>query len=289
MKKFSILFLLMIFTAGCSSTDRQQYIKEIMLFTEDDNFVISMLYYDFTRPEESYTTVTYCDADIYSLAGKVMGDGNYNFRLCDAVYFSNDFCSETINRAIYLVNSMRVSPSADVLFYTGENVFFAGENKIYSPLYDLSVKDNKITADIPLVDSGGRHLGTVVIKNGAVVQFLTRREQLVLGMVMNTVDECGFTFHDGNLWAYIENINTAFHIKNNILNVVINMTVKERKGMSNSIETKHISDMLMAKEISNTVYELFDDIGLQYNYNLHWYCLQKGRQCDGIKVTVNIN
>ncbi len=280
--------MVLLFT-GCSSTDKQQYVKSVLLYKENDRYTMSLMYYDFTRPEETYSIATYTDDDIYKLGTKAMADKQYNFRLCETVSINPDIFTSEINAAVYLINSLRISPCADLLFYTGENEFIQKENRINSPLYNLSLDNNVVSANVPLVDENGNQAGTVLINDGEITQLLTYQQQLVLGMVMNTVKSCGFSFREDSLWADLDNIHTSFYREDNCLNIVVNLSVKERKGMSNSIETSRLSDSLMVAEITNIIYDLYNDIAVQYNYNLHWYCVQHGKECDEIRVKVNID
>lgn len=288
MKKFKRIIFLLLFLTGCSSADKQQYVKNVLLYKENEEYVIGLRYYDFSRPEEAYSQATYSDEDIYRLSIKAMADKQYNFRLCETICISHDIFTREINKAVYLINSLRISPCADLLFYYGENSFYPGDSSIDSPLYDISLNNNSVTANIPLIDENGNQSGIVLIKDGVVTGLLDYQQQLVRRMVMNTVKKCGFSFREDSLWADLDNIHTSFYIKDNELNIVINLTVNERKGMSNSIETSRLSDSLMTAEIVNNVYDLYEDIAVRYNYNLHWYCTQTGVECEGIKVKVNI-
>jgi len=289
MKKIKWFLLLRLFLTGCSSTDKQQYVKSILLYKENDRYTMSLMYYDFTQPEETYSTAIYTDDDIYKLGAKAMADKQYNFRLCETVSMNPDIFTSEINAAVYLINSLRISPCADLLFYTGENDFIPKENKIKSPIYNLSLDNNIVSTNVPLVDENGNQTGTVLINDGEITQLLNYQQHLVLGMVMNSVKNCGFLFRDGSLWADLDDIHTSFYRDGSCLNIVVDMAVKERKGMSNSIETSQLSDRLMIAEITNIIYDLYSDIAVQYNYNLHWFCAQHGKECDEIKVKVNIN
>ncbi len=288
MKKFKLIIFLLVFLTGCSSADKQQYVKSVLLYKENEEYVMGLQYYDFSRPEEAYSTAEYADEDIYRLGIKAMADKQYNFRLCETISVSPDIFTREINRAVYLINSLRISPCADLLFYYGENTFYPGASGIDSPLYDISLNNNSVTANIPLMGENGNQRGTVLVKDGIVTGLLDYQQQLVRGMVMNTVKKCGFSFRENSLWADLDNIHTSFYTEDDVLNIVINLTVKERKGMGNSIETSRLSDSLMKAEIANNVYDLYENIAVRYNYNLHWYCVQKGVECEEIKVKVNI-
>lgn len=287
MKKFSIVVFVILLVTGCSTADRQRYVKNIIIYKADGQYVLALKYYDFMDKQEDYEQSFYTAENIYDLGAAAMSDKIYNFRLCETVGLSTDIFFKETDKAVYLINSMRVSPCADLLFYYGENNFVDSKETIKSPLYDIILTESAVTANIPVLDDNGNCKGVVLVKNGIVTDILEYSQWQVLGMIMNTTERCGFTFRNKTLWADLSDIHTAFYLDEDVLNVVIKMTVKDRKGMWNTAENKGISDKLLASEITGIVYDLYNNIAVAANYNLHWYCRQAGYDCNDIRVKVD--
>ena len=141
MKRFKLCTLvLLLFMCGCGQNDSRLYVKNVAIAKTADEYRLTVVYYDFSRREETYETRIYNDEDIYRLAVKAMSNNSYNFRLCDTVFLSPGIFTEDINKAVYLINSLRISPSANLVFYTGGEELLAKDSgeDIVSPLYNLS-------------------------------------------------------------------------------------------------------------------------------------------------------
>ncbi|MBR5520813.1 MAG: hypothetical protein IKU54_02345 [Oscillospiraceae bacterium] len=285
MRKISFFLVVIFLFSGCSR-DNISYVKSITLDKEKDLYTLKLSYYDFSDAEENFKESVYSTEDIYTMAAQIMKDRQYNFRLCKNVYIGKSFLYDELNGAFFFVNSLKVTPCANIVFYVGKNVDIYAEN-ILSPMYNLSLENGKVSGMIPLISDRNEILNTVIIE-GVVTEILSESENTILAILTNNLKSTGYSFHNENLWARLSNIKTFFYTDNGELNIVINFSVKERKGIGDSISSKSVFDNLLKKEMANKVYEIYENIHVAQIYNLHWFCTQTGKTCHGINVHVNI-
>ena len=293
MKKLSLCIVFIIsavLISGCSEYDNRLYVKNIAVDKNKDIYSLILSYYDFSQQEESFETVKYTSNDINSLVPAAMSDKNYSFRLCEAVFISPEIFTSDFNQMFFLVNSMKISPSADIVFYTGEDTVLKNDisENVDSPLYNFSHQNGKVSGRLSMVNSEGRQVGALLLKEGYVTEILDEFTLSVIDMITGNADSASLSFHNDSLWASLNNIKSGFYLDGHTLNIVLDMVVKERKGIADSVNSRKLADMLLEKEIANAVYDIYDNIPVNRLYNLHWYCTQKGTECEKIKVDVNI-
>lgn len=292
MKKTVLAFLLSLcfLTSACSENQQQLYVKNVALSKTDDIYRLSVVYYDFSQGQEQYKIKEYSDSDIYKVGIKAMSDNNYNFRLCENVFLYPEIFLYDIDKAVYMINGLKISPNANIVCYVGQQAdkFDRESESVFSPLYNLSVADGHVSGRFPAVSGNGRGMGTIIVLSGAPVTFTRQNTDIVVSMLTNNAKNAKYTFRDNQMWANLEGISTRFYIKDKILNIEISMSLKDYKGIMNSIQSKNVFINLLKADISNKVYEIYEDLRLSRYYNLHWFCDMSGVECESVKVKINI-
>ena len=272
---------------GCSEK-QQVYVKDVYLSKDESFYKLSVKYYDFLQQNEEYLTSEYVSEDPYQTGIKAMDDKNYSFRLCKNIYIHPEIFINDINTIIYVINSLKVSPNANLLCYAGDRMpeNLTADRLSDNPLYNISIEDNGVTGCFPVISDASK--GHILVKSGKSIIYLDKNKRLVLGVITNYIKDLEYSFRQQQMWAYINDICTRFYIENDILNICIDGKLKDYKGINNSIQSKTLFTELLETDISNMVYEIYNDTGINSVYNLHWFCMQTGKECKDIKVNINI-
>ncbi len=286
--KICILSFIILFFTSCSAEPDRFYVKNVMLSKEENIYRLTLVYYDLNSEKESYEKAEYLSEDIYRAGIKAMSERNYNFRLCENILLSPDIFYSDISKAVYLINSLKISVNANVVCYIGqpltEDLKLAETDK--NPLSSMSLNRDGVSGIFPVVNEKGSGSGAVIVCNGKPTEILDANEHAVLKMLTNVTDRCALSFRNGEMWADITAAKTYFSVRNNKLYVNMNMKIKESKGINNSVQSRSLFNSLLETEISNTIYELYENLSANHIYSLHWYGMQNGIEYSDIKVKV---
>lgn len=293
MKKIKIylLFIMSVILCSCSENQYSSYVKYIVVGKNGENYNLSLVYYDFSNNQENYLTTSYVSNDIYTIGIEAMADRNYNFRLCECCFLSADIFVDDISKAINLVNSLKLPVSSNIVCLLQSELALDNytERPLSAvPLYKISTEDNLVTGRFPVIKADGSNLGAILVRAGKTAKILDNEQWSLLNILANSVDEVNMVFRNGELYAELKNISTSYMIKDNVLNVVIDMTLKDYKGVSDRIGSKNVFVQLLKMETAQIAQELYDDIVVNSVYNLKWYCTQQGIDVEKINIIVNI-
>ncbi len=280
------LFTLFIFLSGCSENISRNYVKNIYINKDENKYILKLEYYDFSGNRENYITSEYSDEDIFTLGIKATEDKDYNFRLCENICIGPELLISDSDKIFYTITGLKVSPNSNICCLLGESIKKGDE--IFSPLYNLSERSGSYSGTLPLVSANGNIAGAVIVKDGNTIKVADKKTMSLISILNNEIENTDYTFRDGQMWARLNCDKTFFEIKNNILYININLTLKEYKGIHNSINAKDLFINLLKADIGNNVYDIYQDIQLTQFYNLYWYEKQKGIECSKVEVEVSI-
>lgn len=288
MKKIVMIFLMSVVLTGCTlHTDDKTFVKNIYFSLQDNLYSVTVQSYDFSHDEESYISKTFSGNDLKSTVVSASDSEKYNFRLCENVFVSTLLLQNNTNEVFSVINSLKIPPNTDIACVLGDvtDCVNQTDSNINTKLYDFSQVSGKYSGIIALADSTGKDMGAVIIENGFPVKHLTENQWKVLNILTDKLSETSFIFKDKQLLCEIENIS-CFYSVSDVLEINITFSIKDYKGIVDSVNSMDLFRKTLVNEIENTVYQLYNDIIVCQNCNLYWYCKQKGADCSTINVNV---
>ncbi len=288
--KFILLICMLFSFSACTSSSEYNYVKNIYLTKEDNTFNMILDYYDFSSQEENYKQAEYTSDSLHTLGIKALKSKNYNFRLCENIFLSPQIILDNVNQAVYIINSLKISPTANILCLAGkpgEDTTNIGKMPI-NPAYNLNVNSSGVSTSIPVILPGGENGGNVLVINNQPVSLIDKQNMFIIDMLNNSINTGEYTFRRGKMWAKLDNVHTHFSINEKTLNINVSATLKEYKGEHHSLQTKDLFITLLSADIAEKIQSIYNNIPVDRYYNLHWYCKQNGIDCTDTKIKVNI-
>ena len=284
MKKIiSIIFIFVSLLLVGPDRFEQIYVKDIYMDKTEGGYQIQIISYDFSSQEEAFISNVYRSDNIFSLAADVMKDANYNLRLCENCIISKNM-TENINRVVYVINSMKIPPSADLVCISGEydyNTFEdMGDNN--SPVYNLKVTNGKVTGYVSVCDSTGKHTGTLVYHQGIVAKFTDKKQSDIMFALINRIKTMDYTFRQGQICAEIDVLDCFYTKEKNSITINFNCILNRVTGINNYTQDKTVYTDILENELKNDIFHIVTDPVINSVYKTY-ECLQ------GEEIIININ
>ena len=286
----SIFIVFLFFLVGCSTTENQNYVKNLMISFEDGKYCFTVECYDFSTSQENYIYEKYCGSDLDQLCINVTRNRNFNYRLCENIYITANMFDGNISKIIYSLNRLKIPVTANIMCYASDTLpenNVSGHKLIGSAVFDLIDNKNKITGFVQFTDKDKNNKGAVLVSDGVPVKLLNENQWNIFNIFTGKTKDFSFVFRDGTIYCKLENCK-VMHSFDGSLNLNIYASLKDYKGINNYITSENFMKELLENEIRDTAYELYNDTLITDNSNLHWYCIQSGEKCDGVNINVFI-
>ncbi len=281
---FSLLF------TSCSYNENKTYVKDILLSKKEDVFTLNIKYYDFNEKTETFVTKEYSSRDTENLGTKAMEDINFNFRLCENVFLSENILDSDLQQAFDLLTGLKIPPTAQIFAVTDREIINQKDFKtpIKNRMFDFSLNNKKVNGCIPVLSESGEIISAAVTVDNQITERLSREDFTVLRMITGDTEKTEYSFNNNKMWAYLSVENLFFSCKDKILNINLCLNIKEYKGLYSSIGEKEKFARLLEKDICTRITDLYESYTTVTSQRLDWASSQAGIKATGIDVQVEV-
>lgn len=274
MRKYKIIFLLMIFSllCGCGSRQEKIYVKDIFVSSYDGMYSVNIKYYDFNSPDENYITRGYSGKSPLDAGIKALDDRYYNFRLCENFFIDENLLDE-FDEIFRLVSAYKLSPNVNIAALRRDDEWDKASVNTESrnPLYTFSEQCENINGIMPVLNSNGQICGMAAVSAGKTVKLdkdMWQSAQVITGKL----DSGWFTSENGQDRAYIEMINFEFIKSKSGLDIKMTGRIRESRGRHSDYSRKEQLKKRMEKSAAARLTEAYKELEEAGIYSFLPYC-----------------
>lgn len=281
--KFILVLLCLILFSSCGQKD-VNYVKDIYLSKYEENYILTLNYYNFESSDEEYIKAEYISEKLDKLPSISMSEYNYNFRLCERCLINQNIIYTDFEEAFKMLESFNLPPSVEILGLEGniDDNFILKNEAIDNPIYSLSVKEG-IYGEIPIYTGNGDFIKQLIIDNGEIKAILDKRENQILELVRNSQKNI-FYVTDDNVYAHLINISNFINIDSNI-NINITFALKDFKGMSDTQKNRDGLKIELKKELEYNIKKLLNN---KYIFNSCFNNLKHSNKLKNNEIVVKV-
>lgn len=296
MKKYKIILLifsLLVFTS-CSSNERTGNVVKSLVIQEDLGvYKAIFICYDYSEKEIAYKFV---ENEAYNINNAVIGllnKDNFDLKLCEYLILQDSIAEEKLNEVFSVVNSAKFSQGLNLICIKTNKALekiFISEN-IENPLCDFIFKDQKVTAQIPMLDGVNyNEINRILIIDNKMYKKLNMQECIVLDMLVQKSKQAKYKFYldEKEMMANISDIKVVFSDDNAQMTVNIFAQLNSYHGLEAGQKGRKKFIDLFKKELSKTVLSIYNDKVIKDVYHLDWYKKMNNLKSEDIAINIEI-
>ncbi|MEG0019797.1 MAG: hypothetical protein RR728_04545, partial [Oscillospiraceae bacterium] len=251
---------------------------------------ISVMCYSYGADKVQYDKLAQKNEGLQNSVVELLKDGSFDLKLCQYCIVDSYVAKYQIQELFSALNNAKFSPDINVVAADNFEAIeeYLDGNEVKNPIYNWQLNSKGISAKMPII---GKENAEIVMLNSCFYTTIKENQAYFIRTITNMPSKGSYNFNYGDkiFSAVLEDANTYYSVKNNVLTVKLMAKLATYRGMTSGKNNREEFIQLAQQTIKREIEAIYEDDGLVEQYNLFWY--KKVKEFDtekGIDVDVTI-